>query len=161
MCRVEDKKDLILYFQGQDLLSRTANCTFCTKTMNLQKMLHNSNGYIFRFTKCSKTKGITYTGFFSNVRSPVNKITLSLITWLEKKPNKLSMVDSGIGKDTIGFLFDLIRSYCMRYFYQIPFKLGGTGTIVQIDESNFRHKPKYHKGRMPESELWVFGGIEY
>ena len=60
----------------------------------------------------------------------MNKITFSLITWLEEKPNELSMLDNGIGKDTTGFLFDLIHSYCIRYFYQIPFKLERTGTIV-------------------------------
>ena len=67
MCRAEDKKGLTLYLQGQGLLPRTVNCTLCKKTMNLQKMLRNTNGYIVRCTKCKKTKGITYTGFFQTL----------------------------------------------------------------------------------------------
>ena len=34
--------------------------------------------------------------------------------------------------------------------------LGGRNVIVQIDESLFRHKPKYHRGRAPASDQWVF-----
>ena len=29
--------------------------------------------------------------------------------------------------------------------------------MVQIDESLFRHKPKFHRGRATSHELWVFG----
>ena len=36
-------------------------------------------------------------------------------------------------------------------------KLGGPGIIIQIDESLFRHIPKYHRGHRPASEKWDFG----
>ena len=39
-------------------------------------------------------------------------------------------------------------------------KLGGPGVIIEIDESLFRHKPKYHRGRAPQNELWVFGMVD-
>ena len=39
-------------------------------------------------------------------------------------------------------------------------KLGGPGVICQIDESAFSHKPKYHRGRAPKSEIWVFGIVD-
>ena len=32
----------------------------------------------------------------------------------------------------------------------------GPGVAVQIDESLFTHKPKYHQGRPARSEQWVF-----
>ena len=66
------------------------------------------------------------------------------------------MLNSGIGKDTIRFLFNLnlIYRYCIRSFDQIPFKLGGIRIIVHIDEFNFKHKPKYHRGIISESEFW-------
>ena len=71
------------------------------------------------------------------------------------------MLNCDIGKDTTGFLFDLIRSYYIKYFNQRPFRLEKTKILVQIDESNFRYTLKYHQGRTSESELWVFGGLEY
>ena len=30
------------------------------------------------------------------------------------------------------------------------------GIVVQIDQSIFRHKQKYHVGRQPERKIWVF-----
>ena len=38
--------------------------------------------------------------------------------------------------------------------------LGGPGVTVQIDESLFRHKPKYHRGRPAAKEVWVFGMLD-
>lgn len=37
-------------------------------------------------------------------------------------------------------------------------KLGGTGIVVEIDESKFG-KRKYHRGHYVEGQ-WVFGGYE-
>ena len=39
-------------------------------------------------------------------------------------------------------------------------QLGGPGVVVQIDESLFRHKSKYHRGRAPKKEVWVFGMVD-
>ena len=39
----------------------------------------------------------------------------------------------------------------------LPEQLGGQNVIVQIDESLFRHKPNYHRGRAPASDQWVSG----
>ena len=38
-----------------------------------------------------------------------------------------------------------------------PLMLGGPGVVVQIDESLFQHKHKYHQGRAPRNKVWVFG----
>lgn len=46
---------------------------------------------------------------------------------------------------------------CSAYFIRHPIFLGGQDIICQVDESLFRHKPKYHRGRATEHELWVFG----
>ena len=39
-------------------------------------------------------------------------------------------------------------------------QIGGPGVVVQIDESLFRHKSKYHRGRAPKKEVWVFGMVD-
>ena len=35
-----------------------------------------------------------------------------------------------------------------------------TNIFVSIDESLFRHKPKYHRGRAPKPDSWVFGMVD-
>ncbi|KAF9744318.1 hypothetical protein NGRA_3576 [Nosema granulosis] len=41
-----------------------------------------------------------------------------------------------------------------------PIRLGGLGIICQIDESLFVHKVKYHRGRAPRRQVWVFGIVD-
>ncbi len=39
-------------------------------------------------------------------------------------------------------IYQWLREVCSTTLVQIPIVLGGPGIIVQIDESQFRHKPK-------------------
>ena len=54
-------------------------------------------------------------------------------------------------------MHNFFREICAMYFVQNPIKLSAPGVIVQIDESSFSHKPKYHHGRAPASLIRVFG----
>ena len=54
--------------------------------------------------------------------------------------------------------FNFFGDVCAQYFLDHPIKIGGPGTIVEIDESKFG-KRKYNRGRWIEGH-WVFGGIQ-
>ena len=47
-----------------------------------------------------------------------------------------------------------------KYFESNPIKQGGSGVTVQIEESCFSHKPKFHRGRAPIKPLLVFGIVD-
>ena len=47
-------------------------------------------------------------------------------------------VDAGMAVDVLQWF----RDVCSTKLLQSPIVLGGTGIVVQIDESLFRHKPK-------------------
>src|SRR6187402_2665159 len=57
-------------------------------------------------------------------------------------------------------IYRSLRDICRKYFADNPIRLGGTGVICQIDESLFAYKPKYHRGRAPENEKWIFGIVD-
>jgi len=61
------------------------------------------------------------------------------------------------GKNTLNKLFSKLRRLCRKYYEDNYFLLGGDGYIINCDESVFRHKPKYHRGRPTTQEFWVFG----
>uniref|UniRef100_A0A1X7UFG7 ISXO2-like transposase domain-containing protein n=1 Tax=Amphimedon queenslandica TaxID=400682 RepID=A0A1X7UFG7_AMPQE len=46
---------------------------------------------------------------------------------------------------------------CSTELLQMPIILSGPGIVVQIDESQFKHKRKNHTGRAPASDGWVVG----
>jgi len=50
------------------------------------------------------------------------------------------------------------RELCEVVLFEKREKLGGSGKIVEIDESKIG-KRKYHRGQVVEGQ-WVFGGIE-
>lgn len=57
-------------------------------------------------------------------------------------------------------VYQWLRDVCSTKLLQHPIKLGGPGVIVQIDESLYRHKPKHHRGRATQNEVWVFGLVD-
>lgn len=54
---------------------------------------------------------------------------------------------------------NFFRDVCARYFERHPMKIGGVGSIIEIDETVIS-KPKYHRGRVTAEEQWYFGGVE-
>ena len=56
------------------------------------------------------------------------------------------------------FLF--LREICSTHLLADPMTLGSRNIVVQIDESLFRHKPKYHHGRAVAGAQWVFGACD-
>ena len=61
---------------------------------------------------------------------------------------------------TVADWYSYCRETCMKALdsYYSEGKIGGLGTIVEIDESKVGHR-KYNRGRMVEG-TWIFGMIE-
>ena len=62
-----------------------------------------------------------------------------------------------VSAKTLVDFYNFLREVCSAALIRNPVQLGGPSRIVQIDESLFAHKPKYHRGRGPQNEMWVFG----
>ena len=67
-----------------------------------------------------------------------------------------------LNKQTIISWFRRFRKVCTLAINNSESKLGGhiSGNVVEIDESLFARKIKYHKGRVPRDPIWVFGAVE-
>jgi len=64
---------------------------------------------------------------------------------------------SGVCRRSVVDVYRSIRGMCSKYFERYPIQLGGPSRGCQIDESQFVHKVKHHRGRAPQSDVWVFG----
>ena len=56
-----------------------------------------------------------------------------------------AMEEAEVSKHVAIDVYQWLRYICNRKLLQMTITLGGTGKVVQIDESLFRHKPKVHK----------------
>ena len=45
-------------------------------------------------------------------------------------------------------VYQWLREVCSTFLLSDPMKLGGPGIVVQVDESQFSHKPKVHSARV-------------
>ena len=66
-----------------------------------------------------------------------------------------------ISQLTLIHWFAKFRKLCSWALDQNPIFLDGeiTGNVVEIDESLFSKKQKYHKGRGSRQQIWVFGAV--
>ena len=60
----------------------------------------------------------------------------------------------------LDYLSHLLSTHSIQFLLKNPIRLGGRNVIVQIDESCFSHKAKYHRGRAPNDPICVFGIID-
>ena len=97
------------------------------------KLCHNYKNYI------SIRKG----SFFANSNIPLPKWLHLMYLWATKASNKQTQLQTGLSNHTIIDAFACLREICGRYLQENPIQLGGPGIIVQVDESQFSHKPKY------------------
>jgi len=64
--------------------------------------------------------------------------------------------------DVVVKLGQRIRSCCSQAFIRNPIAIGGNGAnyVVQIDESQFHHRQRQHRGRIAQQPIWVFGMVD-
>ena len=91
---------------------------------------------------CKKTSSIRKNTFFDKSRLPLNKWLFLICLWSRDYPVSLAADDAEVSRVSAINIYQWLREVCSTKLLQIPIILGGRGTIVQIDESLFSHKPK-------------------
>lgn len=83
-----------------------------------------------------------------------------IILWLEvENASKISR-NYGMHQNTVCKIFYDLRERISHNIEQDPPKPGGQGIVCKIGESLFCHKQKYHRGRVPNALVWVFGIVD-
>ena len=80
--------------------------------------------------------------FFTKLRLTLQQWLLLLHWWMQEYPSGDAAEEAKVNVDTSGAVYQWLREVCSTKLLATPIKLGGVGTVVQIDESLFRHKPK-------------------
>lgn len=144
-----DQSGIITYLQGKNLLPTSKNCTrsisataVCGTAMNLGTRNDTTDGLVFRCPSCKTTKGFRDGTFFTKSRLTLQKWMILIYWWVREYPVTQAAEEAQVGRDTAIDVYQWLREVCSRALQPLPIKLGGPGKVVQIDESQFRHKPK-------------------
>ena len=151
-----DTDSLIQYLQGKQLIASNKSCS-CGAEMRLGNKADVSDGKVFRCPSCKRVKSLRAGSFFDKSRLSLQKWIVLLYWWVREYPVTDAAEEAQVGRDTAINVYQWLREVCSTRLLSIDIKLGGQGKVVQIDESLFRHKVKYHRG---QSEVWVFGMVD-
>jgi transposase-like protein len=160
-----DNETVIAYFRELGLLRRYIHCEECKEVLHEVNYKRHVDGKAFRCYKSICTNKQKYISIRKN--SIFHDFNLDLKTffklayrWFSESNIADIQREFGVSKTLILKVFKTLRERCKNYLLENPVRLGGVGVVCQIDESMFRYKQKYHTGRMPEGERWVFGIVD-
>ena len=154
-------KQVVCFLRIKNLLATSVSCHICSEKMvDRQRRTVDGLCWVCDNSICPfyrNTKSIRIGSFFEGFRLPLADVFAIVILWTESKQVKDIVSDYGFGKNTIVNVFDKLRAVVKDFYDKDVVRLGGPGKICQIDESQFVHKIKHHRGRVPSSDVWVFG----
>lgn len=140
------------------IIYRKLQCPDCNGMMCIYYDKYRRFQMYHRCTRCGKKVSIFYFSIFSCAKLPMNLILYLLYCWSNKFSGIQTSKEVDVNPSTVTFYFKQFRSACLEYLINKPqAKIGGIGTIVEIDETIMSRR-KYHRGRVLQ-EVWIFGGI--
>ena len=110
-----------------------------------------------KFSGCRSYHSVRPGSFFRSSRVPLKKAIHLIYLWAQDSSVKAVADTLDVSRQCVQQHFQFLREVCSTNLLANPMSLGGRNVIVQIDESLFRQKPKYHSGRAPAPDQCVFG----
>ena len=132
---------LITYLQRKNLLASNKTCP-CGTAMQLSTRSDVSDGVRFRCPGCHKCTTIREGSFFSKSHLSLQKWVILMYWWARNYPVTDAAHEADVTEATACAVYQWLREVCTTCLLQTPIRLGGPGTIVQIDESLMNHKPR-------------------
>ena len=87
-------------------------------------------------------KSIRSNCFFAKSKLTLQQWFIVTVWWAKQYPVSAAETEAEVTEATACQVYEWLREVCSTTLLQTPIILGGAGIIVQIDESQFRHKPK-------------------
>jgi transposase-like protein len=139
-------------------------CLHCDYVMCLRQD-KTIDGYVWqcRNAGCAKYKttiSVRAGSFFANYKLSLVDLLTITYHWCNGIP--VGKVERYVRctRKTASSVYDHCRQVVGHFLDNNPVRLGGPGVICQIDESEFAHKCKAHRGRAPLATVWVFGIVD-
>ena len=104
-----------------------------------------SDGVSWWCPQCKGRKSIREGSFFSKSRLTLQKWLLIMYMWAREYPVTDVVEEVEVDQHSAIDIYQWLREVCTTRLLRDPqIILGGPGTVVEIDESLFKHKPKVY-----------------
>ena len=111
--------------------------------MTIRPRLDVSDGVSWWCRNCKTCKSIRAGSFFGKSRLSLQKWLIVMYWWARQYPVTDAYQEAQVDKGTAINIYRWLREICSSKLLQsAPIVFGGVGSVVHIDESLFRHKPK-------------------
>lgn len=91
---------------------------------------------------CKNTQTFRRGSFFSKSKLTLQQWLIVIFWRVHEYPVTKAATAADVAEDTACDIFQWLREVCSTKLLQMSITLGGPGIVVQIDESQFKHKPK-------------------
>ena len=175
----ENNESLIQFLQQQGLLATSQVCPNCGEAMRIwhDKSKKGTSFFWICTRKPKKCRAnpeckfsIKKDTFFHNSNIPMKQVLFVVWHFVQQLSIKQAKMYLEVtNQKTLIDLYMFCREVCTVWIVENWKKIGGPGTVVEIDESYFAGSPKYGKGKMRDSEKvweklgiwpWVFGLVQ-
>jgi hypothetical protein len=124
--------------------------------MSLINNDHCPDKKFWRCKRCKKELSIRKDSLFFGSHIKISIVLELLYWWCSKMSVTQAAKECDCNKETAVEYYKIFRSICVEMSMGGP-RIGGPGTIVEIDEMKLG-KRKFHRGKRVEGQ-WCFGGI--
>lgn len=157
-----DNDSTLKFLRSKQLLRNGKLCDHCDLWMSHVTDRSKVDQYIWRCKSCKTKSGLRVDSYWESQKLSFS-VLLSLLYLFSVGISGMQasrMLEGEAHSNTVYEWFNLYRDMMSRSLVENPIKLGGPGQIVEIDESKWGRKRKYNRGRVAQSEPWIFDMIE-
>ncbi|CAC5410030.1 unnamed protein product [Mytilus coruscus] len=150
------------YLRGVGLLVVKRICSICNIEMSKIKRKDISDGEFFRCTECMTKISIRKDSIFENSRLQLKHLMMIVYFFgIDLQIYECGKLIHSLSHTTVIEWFSILRGICSKVLIDMPWKLRRdiSGNVIEIDESLFGKKRKYHRGTGNQN-VWVFGATE-
>ena len=152
-------EDLFNFLLQEGIIRGDVRCDNCRLACSLRLKPRVSDGHIWQCNRCKKQISIRKGTIFAGSKLPLHNIMKIMNLWAARVSGfqALSLIPS-VSKNAVYDWYACFRGIAKKRIEEdgVLFTGDGVDISVQIDESLFGKKQKYHRGKK-YNQTWVFG----